>query len=466
MSDTEPVSTPLKVGIEAFSSLHAEDEVWLEHCFVSPSEYEHLLDDRSVLVFGGAGLGKTAIYRMLGNSCIGENGKPVRLIVEWHPEPLHDDQLVNTAAIRFLVDQVIDSIILSLAEYLCVHPNDFADIPFWAQVRLQWIFQKGLSGEPFLRLAPLMDEYEDGAELLRQLLNDPVDDIIHSPSPESMIIELFKAIKPLGLSGVWVISDGLEGWAESTPQRLIETFKAFLSALALFERSGLAFKFFLPNFLERDIMRASAVLRRRVGKYEIQWMAEDLESIVEKRLELVVGRLDFRIKDLCSTSMLNHWLDRVGGDSPREWLDQIFPLVEYYLAHNLEKPIDEKTWKSLRRSHPPHFWMDEDGRSVRVGGREVPLADIPPKAYEMLKYLYQHSGEVIGKDQLYYLVYLGLSRIPRSKEDDQRYASPNDYAGVIDTNIYRIRKAIEPDPENPVLLQTERGHGIKLVSRW
>ncbi|HSO26902.1 MAG TPA: winged helix-turn-helix domain-containing protein, partial [Anaerolineales bacterium] len=93
------------------------------------------------------------------------------------------------------------------------------------------------------------------------------------------------------------------------------------------------------------------------------------------------------------------------------------------------------------------------------------LDDIPPKAYDILYYLYERSGSVISKDELYYRAYLGLERLPRSSAE-RDYAAPKDYLGLIDTNLYRIRQAIEPDPSFPVLLQTVRGHGVRLVSRW
>jgi len=145
-------------------------------------------------------------------------------------------------------------------------------------------------------------------------------------------------------------------------------------------------------------------------------------------------------------------------------LDQIQPLVKYYAEHQLTRPIKEEDWKELRSEHPPYFWMEENAHEVKVGGRVIPLNDVPPKAYDMLRYLYQHSGQVVSKEELYYLVYLEMSSIPRSS-GDAGYESPNIYAGLVDTSIYRLRQAIEPNPAEPILLRTVRGHGITLVSR-
>jgi len=53
---------------------------------------------------------------------------------------------------------------------------------------------------------------------------------------------------------------------------------------------------------------------------------------------------------------------------------------------------------------------------------------------------------------------------PRPADPD--YEPPKRYLGLIDTNLWRLRKAIEPDPKNPILLITRRGLGVTLQVRW
>jgi DNA-binding winged helix-turn-helix (wHTH) protein len=322
---------------------------------------------------------------------------------------------------------------MALAENLTHHPRNFDQAPSWIQTRLVWFIKKSVQGDLAVRLGPLLDEVDsEGVALLKHIQNYVVEDVLRNPAPEQLIGEVLKGLKRLGIEGFWVISDGLEGWAQTDSDLLTENLTVFLSALSLFERSGLVFKLCLPAHL---------------------------------RLSVVLQRNEFTLEDLCNAPGWVEWLERVGGISPREWLDQVRPLIGYYLEHQLSKPIGEKSWKRLRLEDPPRFWMDDTGRKVTVGGREIPLSDLPPKTYDMLRYLYRHSGEVVSKNELYFLVYRGLENIPRAATEEA-YESPKDYAGLIDTSIYRIRQAIEPDPANPVLLRTVRGHGICLVSRW
>jgi len=170
------------------------------------------------------------------------------------------------------------------------------------------------------------------------------------------------------------------------------------------------------------------------------------------------------LEQLCTAPGLLEWLEKVGGESPREWLDQIAILAEYYARHPDASPIDEKMWRKLRLRHPPRFYLDEKRCQAIVGGRRINLEELPEKAYEILRYLYQRSGEVVSKGELYFRVYRGLDRVPRPADPD--YEAPKDYASLIDTNIWRLRKAIEPDPKNPVLLITRRGFGVTLRVRW
>jgi DNA-binding response OmpR family regulator len=83
----------------------------------------------------------------------------------------------------------------------------------------------------------------------------------------------------------------------------------------------------------------------------------------------------------------------------------------------------------------------------------------------MLRYLCRRGGEVVTKAELYYLAYRGLDYVPRSPTDEG-FEGRKEYEGVVDTNLWRLRKAIEPDPSDPVLVITRRGHGVELRVRW
>ena len=81
---------------------------------------------------------------------------------------------------------------------------------------------------------------------------------------------------------------------------------------------------------------------------------------------------------------------------------------------------------------------------VSVKGNPVSL---PLKEFELLEFLMRNSGRVLTRSQLIDRVWGG------------------DYYGdtkTLDVHIKRLRAKIEPDPSNPVLIQTIRGLGYKL----
>ncbi|MFH1632980.1 MAG: winged helix-turn-helix domain-containing protein [Chloroflexota bacterium] len=450
-------------GPQVFDFLRAEDEPWLAECFVPPPEFNRMRGENSVIVFGGLGTGKTTIYKLLRAQCVAD-GEPTHLLVDWRPIPRPPDIAISVSGVKRQTDHLVDACAMALAAYLAQRPNRFASLPEWAKTQMIWFIRKAIQGNLTARLGPLLDESPDsGATLLAHIQDAQVEDVIYHPSSEQLVVEWLPALRKLGLSGVWVMMDGLEGWAERDPDGLARQLRALFSVLGLFEQ-GLVFKVLLPAYLEPMVIRAGGVARRRIGGVRLQWDVPRLRQLVEKRLALALGIETFSLEQLCSAPV-GVWLERAGGGSPREWLDQIKPLVRHYLIHQLSSPVDQKTWLELCRQHPPRFWMDETALLVRVGGRDIPLDDLPATAYAMLRYLYQNSGSLVSKAELYFLVYRGLDKVPHSYADEH-YESPKEYIGVIDTSIYRIRQAIEPNPSEPVLLQTVRGHGVTLVSRW
>ncbi|MEP7379808.1 MAG: response regulator transcription factor [Chloroflexota bacterium] len=79
--------------------------------------------------------------------------------------------------------------------------------------------------------------------------------------------------------------------------------------------------------------------------------------------------------------------------------------------------------------------------------RGTQMRPIKPKAFELLAFLIRHAGQVFSRDQL-------LSEV-----------WGYDFAGetrTVDVHVHWLRREIEADPANPVLLQTVRGVGYVL----
>lgn len=451
-------------GLSAFGSLRAEDEPWLRACFTPPAEFERVIAPRSTIIFGGPGSGKTTLYQETRARSFDAAGKPARLLVDWRPAPLAADAPADIAWVKQQAAQLFVHCALALADALAHWPELYTIAPPWAQARLAWFMQQYLQGDPTVRLGALLDA-QSGGTVLTQILTTPVPTILYpDAAPEQVIAEVTNALRATGLEAIWILSDGLEDWSGVEPASYVRGLGALLATLPLFEKVGLIYKLWAPFDFEPELSRAGGLARRRVDSVRLQWDAAALRHLAECRAALALGEPQFDLTQLCPGAEFLPWLEKVGGEAPRAWLDQLAPLVKYYAAHR-QQPLDAKTWLHLRREHPPRIYMDEISTRVLVGGRVIDLEDLPVKSYEMLRYLYQHAGEVITKGDLYYRCYLGLERIPRTSEDKD-YATPKDYEGLIDTSLWRLRRAIEPDPAQPVLLVSKRGHGVVLNVRW
>ncbi|GAB4534970.1 MAG: hypothetical protein Kow0063_18650 [Anaerolineae bacterium] len=468
MSDRVPSPEEENIlGLTAFDSLRAEDEPWLDECFVLPPGMDQITGDGSSLIFGVPGSGKTALYQHLLRCSLGPDGRPRRLIVPWRPSPGDQRDSGGLAAERVQMAEILDTCVTALLTHLTRYPDSLQAMPPLARETLAWFAQGRYRGETTASFPRLVGGTTIDETLLRSLLETPAPDVLYpDASPEQMAAELIEAIVPLGLEGIWVMADGLEAWAELAYEELVAGLKAFLSTLPLFERPHFSYKLFIPADLEPALAGVSAVIRRRVAAHYLRWDVPSLRCLVEQRLALATGQNDLTLEKLCSSPKLIPWLEKVGPDSPREWLDQLQPLVKHYLSHHLREPVDEKTWYKLRKEHPPRIYVDEAGKRVLVGARQISLEDVPPRAYDILRYLYQQpGGRVVSKAELYFLAYLGLDHLPRTP-GDEGYEARKEYEGVIDTNLWRLRQAIEPDPSVPVLLVTVRGHGVQLKARW
>lgn len=359
-------------GLAAFDSLSAHEEPWLLDVFEAPSEFDLMSGPRSAIVFGEAGSGKSALVYALRAISYTAEGRPLRLLVGWRSRPPKAAAELNSDLVDEQLREILDACAFSLLVHMAQYPQRFQTAPEWAQEVLIWFIRTYIRGDIELRTASLQREVsEAGYALLLELMTWPVRMVFEPDvAPEYVIRELIKALAELGLNGVWVLVDELDVWSETVPELLSVGLTAFLSALALFEQSGFAYKIFLPLTLENFLSGVSGITRRRVGVHYLHWSQQKLTAAVLRRLQFALDCEITALEQLCEDKTLVTWLERCGGHTPAGWLDYIRPLIAAYLERQrsgLPGPISKKEWLEIRRRHPPKLTLDREHRRVRVG---------------------------------------------------------------------------------------------------
>lgn len=426
-------------ALSAFDALRAEDESWLETCFVPPPDFELIAGARSMLVLGEPGSGKTALYRMLLLRLRPPDRKPHRLIVEWRPQSLPPGTPANSATAEVMLDRVLSECTAELVRHLTAWPGKFEAAPEDVKNTLAW----------FARRYPPSERIPDW------LARSAQDDFLDGAVPQHRIAELVKALAEIELAGACVLvgPDHLEGW-ETVQLGL----GALLSSLNLFEQTRFVYKFVLPAAQGSSLLTTSGVERRRLDTMPLRWFEPELITIVERRLAFATGGKASRLSDVCEDEKVSEWLARCSGNVPRDWLEQTRPLASHYLSRG--RPLTVTEWKEIRNSRPPRLSVDLETGRVMVGQKE--LEGIGPVGMALLSYLYQHRDRICTRDELYHKAYL-----PAVYPDQpEQRAETIEYKDLLNNVLYRLREAIEPDPRQPVFIVAKPRKGVQLENAW
>lgn len=458
-TDTNP-----PVGLAALDSLRAEDEPWLAQCYTPPTDFPFMAGWRSALIFGDVGSGKTALRLALEREWCPPGTKPPVLLVHW---PLTIAPAPERAGMELVLEhvgQVMDVVARTLLQHLGQYPAGWGAAPSWARNALTWFMQRHFQGDLVHHIASLEGKIPaEGLALLRDAATASVPDVLYPGTPTPLIIaELVKALQVIGLEGVRITVDGLEPWVTADAKRLAGHLEQFLSVLALFEHPRFAYTILLPSALESPLWSAGGVARRRATPHSLKWDTETLRAMIERRLSLALGEVNFTLEQLAPAEALIGWLERCGGRSPRGWLERVRPFVATYLAEidkqGERKPLTAEQCLAVQERNPPRLSMDLDTGRVTVGWREV--TGLQSGQQVLLHYLYQHRGQVCRRRDVYRAYLEGTGREVPDTEFEKYYA------GTLDNAIYRLRQAVEPDPAHPVLVVTVKGEGFRLDNAW
>lgn len=448
------------VGATAFGSLRAEDEPWLADCFVPPEDFDLLGGMQSVVVFGSPGSGKSAVREMLVRQCCASAGEPRCLVASWRPMPPVFEAVDGFQSVPGQVAHVFDACGMAILEYLVGRAEVWEQASGWVRSALAWFVHRFTQGSLEARVGPLLerDGRSQNSALLAVLQTEWEEDLLPRDEWSLVAGQVSMALQAIGLDGLWIVVDGLEPWVETQPQRVGDALRALLSTLPLFEPAAFAYKVFVPLRLQPALASSTGLVRRRLYSQVLTWREAQITRMVEGRLGLALGIEGIQLHDLCAADGFLEWLRRCGGTNPRAWLEALRPLVVHYLAQGLEHPIGEQAWRELRRRAPPRLSVDEENRRVLVGGREVQASEMTLGAFRLLCFLYRSPGQLVPWERLYYLGYQELGHVP--SRDDREYENRQSWLPTLHTRMSDLRRAIEPDPEEPLYLETVRDKGV------
>jgi hypothetical protein len=440
-----------------FDTLRAEEEPFLPKCYVKPSDFSMIASTRSAVILGQTGSGKTALSQAIVRH-INPPGRKMRfLVVPWNLPLLLDQELEGLALVLAQVKRIMDPVARALIRHLARYPADWEAAPPWCQDRLHWFIHEYLEGDQEHLFHSLgWDLDKEGQKLLRDLACRPAIQVLKPESPPHLVMErLLDAWKVMGYQGIVILMDGVEPWLLVAPGQMASSLHAFLSTLPLFECPGFSFKLLLPARLERSLGSAGAALRGRVNWHNLEWKPDQLRSIVELRLALALGEESVSLEELAKGSSLVDWLFRCGGLSPRGWLGALRPFVDAYEEAGCITLSDEEC-EAIQMRNPPRLFVDPATKEILVGHR--PISKLTDGLDAVLHYLYEHRGRVCHRRDLY------VTYMDALYPDRERLSilTASDYGGVMDTVLWRLRQAVEPDPTNPVHIVTVKGRGVRL----
>lgn len=460
MIDTE------KIGLSVFSTKKAEEEAWLfQHAFVSPPDFEFLKGDQSVVLFGESGTGKTASCLTLEQYGLGTSN---RLIVHWHPQASENIIEMSTALAIGQLKDILHACARTFSEKLSNDLSIILKATPATQEYLVWFLKYFIGTHNLIDILPASVSKKDKEQL--QALADRFSSNLLGDQPDMMIAatEFTKSMKSIGFSMIWIMVDGITWFTENQRTNAINSLHSILSTLKLFEIPYLCYKMVLPREIEADLVDAIAITRDRAMVFRIAWDKRLLRNIIERRLALAAGK-GASFEHIYDADEICSWLEACGGLNPRGWLEYFRPVFSAYwdvISNEKPRKLSKAEWVSARKRSSLHLKFDPEMNQVRVGMGEVKI--LSPEVGAIFSYLYKNKGRYCTKKELYYKAYVPfIAPEDKVKEVGEQLALAKEYDDLINTVIYRIRQAVEPNPKDkePVFVTTKRDVGVRLSTQ-
>ncbi len=437
-----------------FSTLKAEDEPWLGDVYVSLPAFERIREERSTVLYGETGSGKTAMLMELRRQ-----KKENVFAVIWRPDPILEEPVIGTALAHQAVKQALRTCVESLVLEGNL-PRQLGEPVGHIASSLQWFLRNYLPYEAAFYIQDQAKHLSNHdlqwyLKLLEQSLPPVVKEQASLKDQLRLLLVVLRAAK---YERLWLMVDGLERWTlRQTGEQVEELLEAVLSTLIFFDLPDVVFKFFVPTRLKNVLHKTSGVERHRSGETDLVWSMEALREMLEKRLTYALSSKHASISSLCDSDEFLQWLKEYGGTSPRAWLGFATPLIMGFQKNG--KRLTTLQTQEFIRNHPVPLRLRSERREVWLGEKCISNSSI--LEFRVLEFLVSHPEKLASLEELYYYAYKELRKPPDKGEP--AWAHPKTWRGAMDNVLMRIRQKIEPDPKNPLYLVTHHGKGVELL---
>ncbi|MBN1286798.1 MAG: hypothetical protein JXB47_15470 [Anaerolineae bacterium] len=487
-----------------FEHNRAEAEPDLESYFIPTPAYNEARRGVSSLIFAGKGCGKTAHLLMLARNARPQDPHSKVLAAQYIQFgallPALDTNPIQVSTEQH-VAQILRLASHNLLQSLLEYPGVAAALPgewlatfawfcetyrpapagpreaiAWMRgaaehgAALEWIaFRQAVTERRVARYLDGLGISEPSCVFLARLLDaEPEPPFTTGLAPAALVAFFASLLPPAGLEHLHVLVGGLEDvmrFAHNLAD-LVEFVYPLLSDLHLMNLARVSFTFLLPggvyDYLERG---KTAQLLERLAHRRITWSKADISDMFIERL--TAHRPDdddakeIALAGLCAPSLaptIERDIFELAKGAPSQAISLCNALLQAHCsrASDSQHFASQDWWLMIEQvynlpqrdgrvlTHPP-LRVNQKERKIFVGNDEKVL---PDSLYSFLMVFYKHPDRWLKWHEIDKMTDIKLSDVSFRK-----YLS-------------RLRKIIEPNPEQPVYLVTKRGHGVRLENAW
>ncbi len=437
-----------------------QEKEWILDCIVIPEVFNETDLIKSSIIFGKEGSGKTTLKYIIEDKLCSDANDQKFILINWSP-------IVSTIKNRnqekeriFQINALFKRLIIELIKIIIKNPLHYKRLQSWKKKIIISVIQKYFNLDNLIRHFPEIGITSENETLIHELVKSKLINKIQNIQPErNYLFDLFNCLSFFSYENVFIIVDEVNFKTQDELISQRELITSVFSILEFFEHKNLIVKIFLPYEFEDIATKSQFYLNGRIWKFYIEWGETSLLKIVENRLRISPFQ-DLKLSDIGDKDNIYNWLILIGCKNPRNWLKIVAILLDSYLQNNKNKLNNQQIFKAIKK-FPVDICFDKKKYEFDICTKKIKIDEFSPTELKIFKYLLNHPCELISKNQLYYEAYLDSDSSSQSKSEIDRLEQISNQ-NIIDVCIHRLRKVIEPNPNEPFLIESIRGHGIIL----